>query len=498
MTNAAIIISVSDYSGRFASLPGCKNDASAIKVLLEKTGKFDERLIMDGSEPSSVVKDKLADFVKSLQNSNIEELFFYYTGHGLFEDNEFFFLLSDFDAARRNSSSLSNSELDGLVRSLNPQIFIKIVDACQSGVSYVKGDNELEEYVKQHQSGFKKLYFLFSSSADQSSYATPKISRFTEGIIESITAHKSDRIRYQDLMSSVADRFQNNPRQTPFFVAQADYTEIFCHVTQDLKSALSGLLDDKGATDPQPPQENVDLVAQVRAKAAAFATEADAHATLDRLADFLIDVELLGELRELYSKEVFFHEEYPARRRPIGEWLAEKLNEDVIFAKVSKKSEPYQKKVPRPIPDLAALTSGRLEDYQYQTVTEYRNVISGYTLSAKLPYHYLSFELEPKEPSISPEYLLFVPLVSRTTLYLFSSHERYVYSGWEETRLAGASEWRLSTLPIKDVNKIAAEVGAIVQAFQEDVLERLREQFQGTAPPPPEKKETEPKKGKQG
>ncbi len=357
--------------------------------------------------------------------------------------------------------------------------------------------NELEEYVKQHQSGFKKLYFLFSSSADQSSYATPRISRFTEGLIESITAHKSDRIRYQDLMSSVAGRFKNNPRQTPFFVSQADYTEIFCHVTEDLKSALSGLLKDGGASESDPPRESVDLVAQVRLKAAAFASEAEAHASLNALADFLVQIELLSELRELYSKEVFVHEEYPARRRSIGEWLAEKFADDVIFAKVAKKSEPFQKRVPRAFPDMVAMASGKVEEYQFQTVTEYRNVISGYTLSAKIPYHYLSLELEQNELSIAPEHLLFVPLVSRTKIYLFSSHERYEYTGWEETRIAESSEWRLSTLPIKDIDQIRTEADAIVQRFQQDVIEGLRHQFQGAVTSPSETKNN-PKKGKQG
>lgn len=476
VSNAAIVISVSDYSGRQDSLPGCKNDSNAIKVLLEKTGKFDHRLTLDGSEPSSVVKDKLAEFIKGLQGPPVDEVFFYYTGHGLFEDNEFFFLLSDFETNRRNSTSLCNSELDGLVRSLSPSMFVKIVDACQSGVSYIKGDNELEEYVKQHKSGFAKLYFLFSSSADQSSYASSRISRFTEGLIESITAHKSDRIRYQDLMSSVADRFQNNPRQTPFFVAQADYTEIFCHITEDLKSSLCAMLENGEASSPEPAKESVDLVARVRAKATEFASEAEAHASLEVLEVSLSEVGLAKELSELYTVEVIIHEDYPPRRKSIGEWLEEKLNDDVIFAKVTQKSEPFNKKVPRTISNIAAIAAGHFDEYQM--VTEYRSVTSGYNLTTKLPFNHLSLDLSPRELSISPERLLIVPLLSRTTLYIFSSQESYEYAGWDTTRLEHASPWHLSVVPLKHTDKIRSTVLEIAEEFQQNVIENLRDQFE--------------------
>lgn len=106
--------------------------------LLRHTNKFPNALELRKDTSSAEVKTQLAQFISKFKNQPIEELFFYFSGHGdLFKD-DFYFLFSDFDEKRRNQTSLTNDELDSMLKTLSPKLMIKVVDACHAGVAYVK------------------------------------------------------------------------------------------------------------------------------------------------------------------------------------------------------------------------------------------------------------------------------------------------------------------------------------------------------------------------
>src|SRR5689334_5494665 len=123
--NVAIILAVSNYTNPGNNLPASKKDGDVIHGILQATKKYDKILMVNNSESSSKTKELLSNFFVECKGFKIDELFFYYSGHGEFSSDEFYYLLSDFDNKKKNQTSLQNNEIDDLIRTLNPQIVIK-------------------------------------------------------------------------------------------------------------------------------------------------------------------------------------------------------------------------------------------------------------------------------------------------------------------------------------------------------------------------------------
>lgn len=136
-TNLAILIGITEYTS-LGRLPGCKGDIDAITKIIEGTERFATPLCVHGSVPSQTAKSQLADFIKQHSQQSIGEVFFYYSGHGDTSNDDFLFLFSDYTSQMTNQTTLSNKELDEMLKSLNPRLAIKVIDACHSGVAYVK------------------------------------------------------------------------------------------------------------------------------------------------------------------------------------------------------------------------------------------------------------------------------------------------------------------------------------------------------------------------
>src|SRR4051794_39289323 len=139
----AILIGVASYKRPVSDLPACANDVKLMSQLIKYTNKFGPTLELAKDTSSAEVKTQLAQFINEHRGKAIEELLFYYSGHGdLFKD-DFYFLFSDFDEHRRNQTSLTNDELDSMLRTLSPKLMVKVVDACHAGVAYVKEPDAL-------------------------------------------------------------------------------------------------------------------------------------------------------------------------------------------------------------------------------------------------------------------------------------------------------------------------------------------------------------------
>jgi len=236
--NIAIILTVSEYKNE-NPLPGCVLDGKLIKRLLDITEKYKEILFIDSETDSFRVKEILSDFIRKNKGNKIEEIFFYYTGHEDFRGDEFYFILSDFDKDRYRQTSLPNSELDNFFRQLSPNLTVKVIDACHSGVTYVKNIDALSTHLNKSTQGFKNCYFMFSSMNNQSSYQDHFISDFTKSFIDSITKYPRTEIRYKHIIDYISDGFERNALQQPLFVTQAGFTEVFCSIEQKARTSFA-------------------------------------------------------------------------------------------------------------------------------------------------------------------------------------------------------------------------------------------------------------------
>ena len=259
-----------------------------MEAILRTSGKFEDILYLSETTDSVFVKNKIIEFCNKHKTSSVDDLVFYYSGHGLFDGDEFYYPLSDFEKDKIRQTSLQNTELDQLLKAVAPKLTVKIVDACNSGTLYIKKDETFEKLIKVSSGNFNKCYFMFSSQQDQFSYQDKKLSYFTATIIDAVLKHSGASIRYKDLIDFISDAFASRTDQNPLFVTQADFTEIFCDLSPELKKLLTDMKLESTVEDTtgkeQKPSSLVEIIAK---QAAEYSTEQEAHQSLNLLFDHI-------------------------------------------------------------------------------------------------------------------------------------------------------------------------------------------------------------------
>lgn len=239
--NLAIVIGVDQYSSSsFNNLPACKNDALAVKAVLEDVKSFQEILFLVDNEPGAIAKQEIINFIEKYKGKVVDELTFYFSGHGERIDNDFFYIFSNFERATKENTGLRNSSLDEWIKALSPKLFIKIIDACFSGTKYIKSsstslEKNLEKSAQKHE--FEDIYFWFSSRENEPSYAGLEFSAFTESMLTAI-ADKTGSVAYTELMTKVGDDFSSKNGQAPVCITQAGHTEKFGDITKNTQNII--------------------------------------------------------------------------------------------------------------------------------------------------------------------------------------------------------------------------------------------------------------------
>ncbi|MGX2954469.1 caspase family protein [Shewanella sp. JL219SE-S6] len=247
--NLGIVIGVEKYkSDIFDDLVACKNDAKIFSDVLRNVKDFEEIIYLNENESGTEIKKNIVDFVEKYKDQNVKELIFYFSGHGERFNDDFFYLPSDFDRKKRETTGLRNSELDEWIKTISPKLCVKIVDACFSGTQYIKSESSQEMDLKKsaNKYGLNDIYFWFSSRENEVSYAGSEFSRFTESILTSLL-DKSGEVRYREVMDAVADDFSNAGSSKPIFVTQSSNIEKFGHIsdsTHQLIHSAFGLEDE--------------------------------------------------------------------------------------------------------------------------------------------------------------------------------------------------------------------------------------------------------------
>lgn len=471
--NLAVVITASHYNPPQTPLPACDCDADLIEALVGSSADFDDKLILRNLPDSAVIKKRLTEFIAKHKGSDIDQVFFYFSGHGDFSGNELFYLLPDYDEKQKRQTSLENSELDSLLRGLQPNTAVKVIDACHSGVPYIKDTDAFQNYIKGTKDEFKKCYFMFSSHMEQASYQNAEFSFFTKSFVQAIAQHSADPVRLKDIIDYVADAFSGNPQQTPFFVVQADFTEPFCRVTEPLKKRLLGLLAGTGSgphpAKAEPQKSMVDLVTQ---EAQAYCSQEEATAILNRLADFASQGPGKEEVEQLYdvvSSRLDDFSEVP-QIKSVASWLHG--NKHGLFTEVitGLRSEQYED-----VWSQIQYQFGPEDKRRYKT----RKVAypKGLRHTTTMPYCCIRVCANPKYPNIDATVSYIVPLVSETELRIFSGFGCYKKAGWTEQALRGDIDWKTSAIPLKDESGNQDKIRSIFLDFWEYTLEPLKERL---------------------
>lgn len=497
MTKLAVVVGVSEYAGTPQNLPACANDASAMGAILQSDRRFDDILLLSaGSETvSSVAKNLISEFADKHRNEDIEELFFYFSGHGDFDGEDFSYIFSDFDVKRRNRTSLSNTELDGIFRSLSPNLFVKVVDACNSGISYIKNEGKLEDYLNSSNSKFNNVYFMFSSQSNESSYATQSISDFTKSFLRSVSGPENGPVRYRDIMSSISDDFDGLGGQTPLFVVQATNTEVFCETSDEIRSIVSRYVF-RNSTDAPDGKKKLSLKDRILAAEENFATKKQAEDRLSKYLKYFENAKIKDDLKDLFEITVTAHGDEPHSSISIGKWISENKNEE-IFARESTKTEIYN--APAYESALSSLTSvNRLLGIrdnapEVKMVQKTRTVITGYRITSEdTPYKFISIKLNPKVKSIEPFECDFAPVLSRTKVVAFYRYRRFKYVDWEKVEMGVTTSWARISCPLNNMHENDRVMQLIWSGLCDFVEKYLVEKFSEEEEVPPKEAEATP------
>lgn len=483
-TNAAIVIAVSEYKNANRLLAS-KNDGILMRDVLQQTGKFppENIFVADHQTDSATVKTGLAAFIKELETKpdDIDEVFFYFTGHGLSVNGDFFFIFSDFDPKKLNQTTLSNTELDGMLRTLSSELAVKVVDACQSGSQYIKSSDELEKTLKQKsQPHFKSCYFMFSSEEAQSSWQDDRLSYFTRSFLSAVHEGGAHPVRYKDIISYIADEFEGNTLQKPVFVAQGGFTEIFTQPVQSLSDLLansSGLLSKT---------QHIALAATVTVRSAATATATVLSPTVTVGTDMSDEDEIERRLLEAakdYHNEEQANAVYAAIQSEIEAWQLSQLCDrfytvNATFLKDTY-SVPYAVEIAQWFEknngdyfvDLEYVTRRKwADDPMFPGMTFGRTSyeiqeLKSFDTTVKMPPYrsvHVTATPRPKFPTLSQciHYVAFI--ASRSELRCFYATAEYVDENWKERRMVSGISWRSKGLSLSDKEQIKPFVETIM------------------------------------
>ena len=234
----AILMGITyDKNPSLNTLPACKNDLDIVKKIIDATNLYDEKIVLNDDYPTAYAAiEKITNFVEDIEKKSlsVDEVFVYYSGHGGFSEHEFYYAWNDYTSSNPNTTSLINSQFDDLLRRLKAKLTVKFIDACQSGLPYIK------DIVKPT---FQDCFFCFSCRKNQSSGCNDKNSYFTQALVESIrNCLKNKQIHYRDIQNYIADKFKTETEdadgQKPYFCSQGKNTDVFCEVSDELKDVI--------------------------------------------------------------------------------------------------------------------------------------------------------------------------------------------------------------------------------------------------------------------
>ncbi|MGF6724173.1 hypothetical protein P3T43_003540 [Paraburkholderia sp. GAS41] len=473
--NLAIIAGVTDYPNEIGALPACKNDVDIMQQLIAGTGKFSEIHTIP-SDDGKAVKARIADIVARFKNEEIDDLFFYFTGHGEFVDGEFRYLMRDYSRSKPAQTSLSNTELDNFLRSLQPKLTIKVVDACYSGMPYIKDGSNFSDYMKAAtEATFSKCYFLFSSQSDQTSWAGENISDFTKAFVNAVANSALDSIRYGDVIDTISDAFQTASQQRPLFVVQADFTEILGNFSETVRMALKERLIGLYVTPTaqQPGAKKMSLAERIRDSAQEYVSMDDAISVIENLKINLSKFKLSADIALFFSTSAESQDSYRSVPSPeaLGKWLSK--SDGQYFATPIYETETYEVEA-SDIFSLMSIQNGG----QRKMTTKTRRVIAGVNTQLQgLPFVSFFILLDPNSPNLTQYGGWLTYFLSKTTLQAFYCFSVFKEVNWGEYRPGKTSEWESVNCKLsetRDASAISESFLAKLEEFVEkDVIERL-------------------------
>ncbi|EJQ14770.1 hypothetical protein IE5_05733 [Bacillus cereus BAG3X2-2] len=479
----AILIGVSEYKN-ISNLDACLCDIEVMHELLKQTNEYSEILFINKNLNSNQVKDQVVEFVKKYENpeEEIDQVFFYFTGHGKTNSSDVHFLLSDYESTKLKATSLQNSEVDSYLRLLSPKLAVKVIDACYSGATYIKDDEQLVEKTLRESARKKELrdcYFMFSSQNNEPSLAQ-RLSYFTESFVQAVLDQDAGTtIRFKNITDRISDTFSSiyKDEQTPKFVFQANLTEDFCSVTTELKEQVEKKLEDIGAVTSEAlveEKEEFSLIEMVKKEAEDYCTDfSEIINAVDIIGDKFEKFTLPNHIADLYELSVnkgCINRGIPLsnidKHKAVLNLLKEKQNDyfvNVIYEEEEESTNPYS---------LASLypSFGRKKE---------KKPIDLEVLSGDIPFDYISIEIKAKYPSLKSYKFSLIIFLSRMNFLIMNSVAPYKEIAWNQFATEEEEmKWVYREIKIKDTPHLTITTEKILSQCTNIILDELGTKFE--------------------
>ena len=473
MANTAVLVGNSEYDS-LNTLSCCHDDLVAMKELLEATEKYSEIEVIENNNADEL-KSKMRDAIDKTPST--EELFFYFTGHGYLQEDEFYYCATDFNPKQPYVTGLSNNELHTLLRLANADIVVKVIDACNSGTLLIKSENE---FVSNEKHGFKNLIQISSCLQSQNSLTGEPLSIFTEKFRASTLRKKKGTVYYTDIVNSVKDAFIQNNEQTPFFVFQVTGREHFVDDAKRLDALRAKLAEQTESSLEQ--ESETQQTSPIAHNLQTLLEETEGKiATREKITSFVNT--FFDDLQARVSKNKFsdFFDLNIVEHSDYEEATAERF----ITRVLSRESRPDQFVT-------ATITRERIRNplhrFRAQALLDmfgddqrYRNVYD-LQLNCEMQRAQLKIMFTPKFHSLKQLVLVVTCAPSLENCYVFeigSQHSledfgKYSVEGDEVVRRWYKFDWSEKTDDV--VAKIASKLNDLVQEHLESTKQRLIEE----------------------
>lgn len=482
MKNIAILVGNSEYQN-LSKLDFCKKDIDSMQTILKLSKKF-EVYIFENYQ-SEQLKSKLSKIIRQLEKSEINELLFYYTGHGAFKE-QFYYLPINFTDKQFETTSLSNDELDNMLKSLNTEMVIKIIDACQSGQQYIKdATHDIKKTLEKH--SFKKCHFFFSSMNNQSSMGDDKGSYFTNAIVESILTHKTDSIRYIDIQSYVADYFSSRSEsQTPFFVNQSNATEIFLDNLISIQNFFESnniMTNNDEYVNQEIENNKIDIAEQLKTLSKKYINKDIAQENIKYIFDDDQIKDMFdGNIKLIYDIKIDgcdnynnvdnidkLYNEIEKNKKNFFIDLGYKQESYIITEWVPKKRNPYDITRHFPYDQLFG------KNYEEKEVQKYRNIVNSIHLADDILPIGVAISLNPKEDikNINKYLINIIKFHNDLDIIFYSSITTYYKRNWNDWKEISAEDWIKSKVSFCNKDKILEKMQIIVKNYNQKIIDDI-------------------------
>jgi hypothetical protein len=435
MANIAIVIGNSKYD-HLRDLDCCTDDVAAVSQLLQATGKYE---VIETLIDADADRMKLAIRGILQPHQGIGELLFYFSGHGVQRQSDFYFCGTSFDRAKPNETGLSTTELHTLFRSCDPVTVVKIVDACNSGTALIKAD---ESFIGINKGDLSNLVQISCCLESQYSLTGNPLSQFTESFCKAAVRKEEGAVFYTDIISVIRDEFLEDDQQTPHFVSQGTGRDLFVDDAKKLADFrvrfesewLSTDDDEEGLEESLEDSEaaRASRLKIIENAESSFASAETAKGFIDRLFDGFISRVNSSEFTDFFNISIEEHANYveqTAQTFIVRCLSGEKRPDNFVTAYIG------QKKKRQPIWE-SALSRAMYGD-QFEPVTTLE-------LNCSIPRVQMKIAFIPRYKSLDQLRLVISCAPSLNNCYIFENtteHLRTDWSGFNDDGIQIVKKW---------------------------------------------------------